>query len=212
MGVFQILSAGRTGHAPIKGAPACADDAIAMSTTATPVRISIAPILHLSSTLSTTNKFAQDVEICYKLKPMIKLTWTLLTAMVLSAASTDSKGEKEVMAAMDAWKQATMKKDGAALGKLLHPDLTYSHSSGKNETKADVLKSVTAGKATVEAIDFSDTTVRVYGNTALVRGKVDIRNNTAGKSTTANLNILHVWVKGPQGWQMVARQATRLAP
>jgi ketosteroid isomerase-like protein len=143
---------------------------------------------------------------------MNKLTWTLLATMALSAAPHDSKGEKEVTAAMDAWKQATMKKDGAALDKLLHPDLTYSHSSGMNQTKAEVLQSVTAGKSTAEAIDFSDTTVRVYGNTALVRGKVDIRNNTAGKSTTANLNILHVWIKGPQGWQMVARQATRLAP
>ena len=139
---------------------------------------------------------------------MTKLTCILLAAVVLSAATPDLK--EEVLAAMEAWKQATMKKDGAALGKLLHPDLTYSHSNAHNETKADVLKSVAAGKATVEAIDFADTTVRVYGNTALVRGKVDIRNNTAGKSTTANLNILHVWVKGPQGWQLVARQATRL--
>src|SRR5258708_34389983 len=140
--------------------------------------------------------------------------WILiaLSATVLSAASVDSKAEKEVKADMDAWKQATMKKDGAALEKLLHPDLTYSHSSGKNESKAEVLTAVTSGKSTTEAIDFSDSTVRVYGNTALVRGKVDMRNNTAGKSTTANLNILHVWIKGPQGWQMVARQATRLAP
>ncbi len=92
---------------------------------------------------------------------MNKLTWTLLAAMVLSAAPHDAKGEKEIMAAMDAWKQATMKKDGAALDKLLHPDLTYSHSSGMNQTKAEVLQSVTAGKATAESIDFSDTTVRV---------------------------------------------------
>ena len=136
----------------------------------------------------------------------------LLSAAVISAAVTDSKADKEVLAAMDAWKQATLKKDAGALEKLLHDDLTYSHSSGKTETKADVIKSVTTGKATVEAIDFSGTTVRVYGNTALVKGKVDIRNNTDGKSTTANLNILHVWVKGPHGWQMVARQATRLTP
>jgi ketosteroid isomerase-like protein len=123
-----------------------------------------------------------------------------------------SKSEKEVLAAMDAWKQATMKKDRAALDKLLHEDLTYSHSSGHNESKADVIQSVTSGKSAVEAIDFSDTTVRVYGNTALVKGKVDIRNNAGGKSTTANLNILHVWLKGSKGWQLVARQATRLAP
>src|SRR5712692_7676633 len=104
---------------------------------------------------------------------MNKLTWTLLAAMVLSAAPHDAKGEKEVLAAMDAWKQATMKKDGAALEKLLHPDLSYTHSSGMNQTKADVIKSVTTGKTTVEGIDFSDTTVRVYGKTALAKGVVD---------------------------------------
>src|SRR5258706_4281496 len=125
---------------------------------------------------------------------MKKWILILLSAALLPAAS-DSKGEKEVLAAMDAWKQATMKKDQAALDKLLHPDLTYSHSSGKNETKAEVLKAVTTGKAKVEAVEFADTTVRVYGNTALVRGKVDITNNTEGKSTTAHLNILHVWIK-----------------
>jgi len=142
---------------------------------------------------------------------MKKWICILLFTTFLSAASTDSKAEKEVMAAMDAWKQATMKKDGAALDKLLHPDLTYSHSSAMTQTKADVIKAVTTGKATVESITFfPDTTVRIYGKTALVKGKVDIVNNTGGKSTPAHLNILHVWIKGPQGWQMVARQATRL--
>src|SRR5260370_693881 len=117
---------------------------------------------------------------------------------------------RELSYANVARKQATMKKDAAALDKLLHPDLTYSHSSAANQTKDEVIKSVTTGKATVEGITFTDTTVRVYGRTALVKGKVDIVNNTDGKSTPAHLNILHVWIKGPHGWQMVARQATRL--
>ena len=103
-----------------------------------------------------------------------------------------------------------MKKDGPALDKLLHNDLTYSHSSGMTQTKAQVLDAVTKGKATVEAIDFSNTTVRVYGKTALVKGTVDLTNNTGGKSTKAHLSILHVWIKDSQGWQMVARQATKL--
>jgi ketosteroid isomerase-like protein len=141
---------------------------------------------------------------------MKKWMWLLISASVLSAAGSESKGEKEVLAAMDAWKQATMKKDRAALEKLLHPDLSYTHSSAKNETKADVIKAVTTGNSTVEAVDFINNTVRVYGNTALVKGKVDIKNNMDGKSTTANLDILHVWLKGPQGWQLVARQAVRL--
>jgi ketosteroid isomerase-like protein len=141
---------------------------------------------------------------------MKKWICILLSTAFVWASTPDSKAEKEVLAAMDAWKQATMKKDGAALDKLLHPDLTYSHSSAMNQTKAEVISSVTTGKATVEGITFSDTTVRVYGKTALVKGKVDIVNNTDGKSTPAHLNILHVWIKSPKGWQMVARQATRL--
>src|SRR2546423_7375964 len=141
---------------------------------------------------------------------MKKWICILLSTAVLSAVGPDSKVEKEVMAAMDAWKQATIKKDGAALEKLLHPDLTYSHSSAMNQSKAEVITAVTTGKSSAEAIDFADTTVRVYGKTALVKGKVDITNSADGKSTTAHLNILHVWVKGPQGWQLVARQATRL--
>jgi ketosteroid isomerase-like protein len=139
--------------------------------------------------------------------------WILIllsTAMVCLAVNNDSKEDKEVLAALDAWKQATMKKDGAALDKLLHPDLTYSHSSGMTQTKADVIKAVTTGKASVEAIEFSDTTVRVYGKTALVKGVVDLHNNADGKTTVAHLSILHVWIKTSQGWQMVARHATKL--
>src|SRR5712671_1806301 len=111
--------------------------------------------------------------------------WILiaLSATLLPGASIDPKSEKDVMSAMDAWKQATMKKDGAALEKLLHPDLTYSHSSGHNQTKADVVKTVTTGKASTTGIDFSEATVRVYGNTALVRCNVDMTNSTDGKSS-----------------------------
>lgn len=140
----------------------------------------------------------------------MKMTISMIcfAAMLVAAGPAD----KDVLAAMESWKQATMKKDRAALENLLHDDLTYSHSNAKNESKADVLQSVTAGKATVEGIDFSGTAVRVYGNTALVKGNVTMRNNTDGKSTATNLNVLHVWVKGPKGWQMVARQATRLNP
>ncbi len=147
----------------------------------------------------------------YAKEPM-KRWITLLFVTTALAAAADTKAEKEVLAAMDAWKQATMKKDGAALEKLLHNDLTYSHSNGRTESKAEVVKSVTTGKATFEAIDFADTTVRVYGKTALAKGKVTIRSSADGKSSAAFLNILHVWVKGSQGWQMVARQATRLTP
>src|SRR5260370_21872746 len=98
-------------------------------------------------------------------------------------------------------------KDGAALDKLLANDLTYVHSGGQLETKADVIKSITTGKTIVEAMDVSDTSVRLYGNIALVKCKVDLYHS---KTNIVHMTVLHVWTNCPQCCQMVPRHATRL--
>ena len=132
----------------------------------------------------------------------------LFSAALLSASPTD-----DVMAAMNAWKQAMLHRDAAALQKLYHPDITYSHSSGKLENKAEAIEAATNGKNVTEAIEIGDLKTRVYGNTALVRGDITITSNNNGAGPqTLKLNILHVWLKTGSGWQLVARQSTRLNP
>ncbi len=139
---------------------------------------------------------------------MTKWMLFLLPAAILSAANPDPKTEKEIMATMEAYKQALMKKDSAALSKILSDDLVYTHSSNLHENKTAVLESL-KGKTVVEGIDFKDLKVRVYGNSAVVVGDVDFTNNAGNGATVSKLNVLHVLVKGSQGWQLVARQATR---
>ena len=52
--------------------------------------------------------------------------------------------------------------------------------------------------------------MRLVGNVALVNGKVDMRQRNKDKPTSISKLIqLSVWVKGKQGWQMIARQAVR---
>jgi ketosteroid isomerase-like protein len=132
----------------------------------------------------------------------------LFTAALLCAANPDSKTEKEVLAALDVYKQALLKRDAAALSKVLSDDLTYTHSSNLHQDKAAVLESL-KGTSFQEAIDYKDLKVRQYGNTAVVTGDVDFRNNTAGVIAISKLYISFVLVKGPQGWQIVDRQATK---
>jgi ketosteroid isomerase-like protein len=132
----------------------------------------------------------------------------MLFAVVAFAATSNDPSEKDVLAAMDAFKKATLGKDGAALGRLLADDLTYTHSAGQEQTKAQYIESIVSGKSVTEALVFTGTTVRTYGNIALVKGRVDLSHS---KTNVVHMNILHVWRHGPQGWQMVARQATRLA-
>lgn len=141
----------------------------------------------------------------------VVLAGMLCPAVALPATNNDPRADKAVMATLQAMAQATIRKDIPALDKIYHPDLTYSHSSAQLQTKAEVLKA--AAEATVtESMTFHDSTIRIYGNMALVRGVTELRNGKPGAMRENHLNILWVLVKGsgPDGWQIVARQTTRL--
>ena len=139
----------------------------------------------------------------------MRFLFCLLAALGgLLFAATDTPADKEVLALMDAYKNAMIHNNAGVLEKLLHDDLTFVHSAGQMERKADVLKSVTSGKNVIIRMEFSDTTIRTYGNTSLVRCRVDLWHS---ETNIVHMNVLHAWIKTPAGWQLAARQATRLA-
>ena len=132
---------------------------------------------------------------------------SLLILILATSAVFSASGEQAVLAALEVYRNGMLQKDGKSLDKVLSDDLTYTHSGGEFETKADVIRSVTSGKTVTEKLDFTETTVRIYGNTALVKGRVDLQHSP---TNVVHMNVLQVFVNGPHGWQMVARQATRL--
>jgi ketosteroid isomerase-like protein len=150
---------------------------------------------------------------------MKKLSFVVLCGVVAAfgaasiRAANDPKDEKAVAATMEAMAKATVAKDVATLSKIYGDDLTYSHSSALTQTKAEVLKAFD-GPSVSEYMKFSGTTIRIYGDVALFKGVCDFRNGRPGAMADNHLNILWVLVRraqGPYGWQIVARQTTRIA-
>lgn len=139
---------------------------------------------------------------------MNKLIPILFSAAALLSAS-DVRTDREVLSAVNSFKQAVVAKDRPALERLLHPDLTYGHTDGHLETKAQVLDRVTDPKVNYSAIDVSDAAVRVYGQVALVTAKLAFHIKANGAESVADLTALDVWIKGPKGWQLAGRQLTR---
>jgi len=129
---------------------------------------------------------------------------------VTFVAAADTGAENEVRAAMQAWRQARISHNRAALQKLYAPDLRYVHSTGEEERRQKAIDTIADGKERVDTCDFADMTVQTYGNTAVVWAKLTLRTTSAGTTTTMILGPLHVWVKNSPGWQLVARQAVRL--
>jgi len=139
-------------------------------------------------------------------------TWLILTLSTLAAASVFAGTPKPdaknaVLAAEQSFVDAMIKRDKAALEKLLADDLVYVHSSSKAETKAEVIQVVTSGSTLYESIEFRDTAVRQYGDVVITTHKAAIKTKQTG---VANLSVTHIWVKHKGGWQFASRHASRL--
>ena len=139
-------------------------------------------------------------------------TWSILILSILGAASVFAgnpkpDAKKAVLAAEQSFVDAMIKRDKAALEKLLSDDLVYVHSSSKAETKAEVIQVVTSGSTLYESIEFRDTAVRQYGDVVITSHKATIKTKQTG---VANLLVTHVWAKHKGGWQFASRHASRL--
>jgi ketosteroid isomerase-like protein len=133
---------------------------------------------------------------------------TALAFLVLALPTFASGGaEKEVLAAVDAWKQAALKGDAAALGNLYHDDLAYTHSNAMTQTKAVAIASETNPTGIYKGIEMRNLDIHVYGDTAILEYKLDL---THFAGDTAHLHEIMVWLKSPHGWQLLARHATKL--
>jgi ketosteroid isomerase-like protein len=141
---------------------------------------------------------------------MKEVILTVLTAGALFAASNPA-AEKEVLAALDTWRNAVMKRDRAAYDKILHPDLTYALSNGAVETKEQQFKHMMESSVTYEAVPVSDTRVHLHGaNIALTPTKMEFHQRSKdGKLAIIKMQVLMVWMKTPRGWQLIGRQSTR---
>jgi ketosteroid isomerase-like protein len=122
--------------------------------------------------------------------------------------STQTGKETAVSAAVEALRKAMVAGDKAALEKLAMDELSYGHSSGRLENKAEFIATLTSGKAGFSSIELGDQTVNVVDRIALVR---HVFNGTRRKEgDKMKLAILTVWLQQPDQWKLLARQAAKL--
>ncbi len=102
------------------------------------------------------------------------------------------------------WTSAAVKQE---LDRWLADDLTYSHANGRTQTKAEYIGAVTAGPARYESFGFSDLKIRIYGETAVLTGFVDVKLVRAGPF---RVRTLQVYTRHEGRWRMAANQSARL--
>lgn len=141
------------------------------------------------------------------MKTLNTLIVSLIFTQVLLA---QSKEEKAVADAVETLRTAMVDADEAALKEIALDELTYGHSSGLLEDKAQFVEALASGKSDFKNMDLTNQTITVVDKTALVRHelKADVVDN--GNQASIHLGVLLVWQKQKGDWKLLARQAYKL--
>lgn len=139
---------------------------------------------------------------------------TALTVLAISVATVGgqdaTRAEMEVLQAQAQWLKAATTRDVKTLEMMIADELTYGHTTGDVDTKTWYLDQVGIGR--YQRLTPDDMKVRVYGDAAVVTGRLGITLATAGrKPSDLTVRILQVYVKRDGRWQWAHHQAVRLA-
>jgi hypothetical protein len=131
-----------------------------------------------------------------------------LTGLV-SVAQVDSVSLKEAMASLD---RALINKDEKVLVQLVHNDASYGHSNGWVQSKNDIINDLKTGKMVYDKIENTSVMlVAINKDWATVRTITNVQGKTATiPSFDLKLHVLQLWLKTKNGWQLLARQSTKL--
>lgn len=105
--------------------------------------------------------------------------------------------------------EAMTRRDVDALDRMLDPTLTYTHSNGLVETKAEHLDHIRTGQIAYRALRPLEMQVRRYGKSAVVTGMVRAQGRYQGRDFDLRLRYTAMYVKRASGWRMVAWHSVR---
>jgi ketosteroid isomerase-like protein len=138
----------------------------------------------------------------------VVMALALLSAAPVAAAP--SGDEAAVAQAVEAFRNAMLKADRSQFETLCAEQLSYGHSAGRVENKAQFIDAATSGRSTWKFITLTDQTTQIVGNTAIVRHTLTGETERDGKTNPVKIGVLMVWHKPDGNWQLLARQAVRL--
>ncbi len=134
-----------------------------------------------------------------------------LLSLIVALAPSVRAGDVEDVRAADLRRiRALIHADRAELEAVLADDLTYGHSDGRLQTKAELLAALTSGVVTYQSYDGPAPAVRIQNGLALLTGIAELEATARGTRVKLWLRYLAVYAKQEDGWRLTAYQSSRL--
>ena len=134
-----------------------------------------------------------------------------ISSLVHDNAAAESGDEAAVKQDVEALRKALLTADKAQLEQLTADQVSYGHSDGRVQNKAEFINGVMTRKAVVKSIEFPELTVAIAGDAAIAAIIYTSESETDGKPNSVKIGALQVWQKQGGNWKLLARQGFKLA-
>jgi hypothetical protein len=121
-----------------------------------------------------------------------------------------SQEESAVARSVEMLRKGILTQDAAMLEAITMPELSYSHSNGKIEDRSTFIANATGPNVQPIALDYSDITICVVKNVAIVRLHMQSKTRLVKISSIIQSSVLltMTWLKRGDDWVMLSRAAT----
>ncbi len=134
---------------------------------------------------------------------------TLLLVLALQAAPTASI-DQAAFAAQDARFAAMTSANANYLERALDASLTYQHSTGTYQSKADFVEAIRTGALKYQAIDVIERRARQFGSVVIVTGIIRVQAKNASGVIDTRARFTDVYERRNDSLVQVAWQNTRI--
>src|SRR6266566_6797059 len=125
-----------------------------------------------------------------------------------SGAPQDQDSVRQIQELERQAKDASVHRDAAFAERMLADDYIAITPLGQVITKGHTIAARRSGQLRYDSIDISDMVIRVYGNTAVVTARAEVRGKDLGEEFSGPYRYTRVWIRRSGHWQTVSYQAT----
>jgi ketosteroid isomerase-like protein len=126
----------------------------------------------------------------------------------VAIGSEDDETIREIIDMERQAREASIRRDADFSARTLAEDYVAITPLGQVTTKQDTVSARKSGQLRYETINVSDMVVRVYGDTAVVTARADVKGHQLGEDFSGPYRYTRVWVRRTGHWQAVSYQAT----
>ena len=105
-------------------------------------------------------------------------------------------------------REASLRRDVEFSQRNLAEDYVAITPLGQVTTKQDTVSARKSGQLKYDTINVTDMVVRVYGDTAVVTARADVKGHKLGEDFSGPYRYTRVWVRRTGHWLAVSYQAT----